>query len=114
MAEMMNRRRDVQAHPPVEGAGDVVRILTELTGDFERFDSMIHEQRWMLEHSDGWSGQGLRIDRESLRFRLEAEEIALRTRKALDRLRLLAEPAKSSNKTEPAGGLARGTTRRLN
>jgi hypothetical protein len=49
-----------------------------------------------------------------LRFRLEAEEIALRTRKALDRLRLLAEPAKSSNQTEPAGGLARGTTRRLN
>jgi hypothetical protein len=114
MAEMTNRRRDVQAHPPVEGAADFVRILTELTGDFERFDSMIHEQRWMLEHSAGWSGQGARMDRESLRFRLEAEEIALRTRNALDRLRLLTGPARSSNQAEPADGLARGTTRRLN
>jgi hypothetical protein len=114
MAEMTNRRRDFHAHPSVESADDFVQILTELTGDFERFDSMLHEQRWRLEHPAGWPGQGAPIDREALRFRLEAEEIALRTRNALNRLRLLAEPAELSNQTEPAHGLARGPTRKLN
>jgi hypothetical protein len=99
MAEMTKYRRDVHARPSGQGGDDFVRLLTELTGDFERFDSMIDDQRRMLEHSPG--GRGHDVDRESLRFRLEAAEMAMRTRKALDRLRRMGEPARSSPHPEP-------------
>jgi hypothetical protein len=102
---MTKYRRDVHARPSGEGGDDYVRILTELTGDFERFDSMIDDQRRMLEDSRGRFESGHDIDRKSLRFRLEAAEVAMRTRKALDRLRHLAEPDGSNLHPEP--GLTR-------
>ena len=107
MAEMTKYRgRELYARPSGKGGDDLVQILTELTGDFERFDWMIDDQRRMLEDSRGRFGSGDDIDKESLRFRLEAAEMAMRTRKALGRLRHLAEPAKSSLHPEPGRGLA--------
>jgi hypothetical protein len=96
MAEMRKyRRQEVDHQPSVEGGDEVVRILTELTGDFERFDFMIHDQRSALELQPGKRGRGDDVERESSRLRLEAAEMAVRTRKALDQLRKLAEPVKS-------------------
>jgi hypothetical protein len=101
------RPRDVHAHPSGEGSDDFVRILMELTDDFERFDSMIYDQRRMLEDPPGRFGRGEDIDREVLRFRLEAAEMAMRTRKALDRIRHMADPAESKLHAEPAHTLER-------
>jgi hypothetical protein len=91
MAQMTRYRRDLHARPSGEGGDDFVRILTELTGDLERFDSLIDDQRRMLEQSRGQPGRGHDTGRQSLR--LEAAEMATRTRKALARLRRMLEPA---------------------
>jgi hypothetical protein len=113
MAEMTkDRRLDLDAHHRLEGrvepdrpdrgghtlsvgTDELVRILAELTCDFERFDSMIHDQRTMLEQrADGVRLAG-DIDRESHRFRLEVSEMAERTQKALEQLNNLTEPVKT-------------------
>ncbi len=103
MAEITrNRSRENHVQLRLGESGDkAVRILTELTSDFERFDSMIDKQRSVLEHSAGGLRRGESIDREFLRFRLEAAEVATRTRRALDQLRQLAEPAKPVNSGYP-------------
>ena len=96
MAEMRKySRHELDHQPSVEGGDEVVRILTELTGDFERFDSMIHDQRSVLERPTGKLGRSGDVERESSRLKLEAAEMAVRTRKALHQLRKLAEPVKS-------------------
>jgi hypothetical protein len=102
MAEMTrNRSRDNQVQLRLGESGDkAVRILTELTSEFERFDSMIDDQRSVLEHPARRSRRVESIDREFLRFRLEAAEMATRTRKALDQLRQLAEPAKPGDRSD--------------
>jgi hypothetical protein len=87
-----------------ESGHKAVRILTELTTDFERFDSMIDEQRSVLEHPAGAFRRSESIDRGFLRFRLEAAEMATRTRKALDQLRQLAEPAQPGDRGERQTG----------
>jgi hypothetical protein len=98
MAEMTkDRRRDAEG-----GSDELVRILTDLTGDFERLDSMIQEQRRIIEEPTGQFGRGRNINRVSLRFKAEASEVAMRTRKALDQLRLFAEPAKPPAHGDPA------------
>jgi hypothetical protein len=103
MAQVTKYGRDVHARPSGEGGDDFVRILTELAHDLERFDSMIDDQRRMVEPSPGRFGRGHDFVRES--FRLEAAEMAMRTRKALDRLQRMAEPARSSLHPEPGRGL---------
>jgi hypothetical protein len=86
MTDMTNER--------LSESDEAVRILTELTGDFERFDSLIHEQRCILEQRAGRLRHGGDIERESERFRRAATEMAMRTQKALEQLSQLAEPGK--------------------
>jgi hypothetical protein len=80
---------------------EAVRILTELTGDFEWFDSLIDDHRCMLEQRAGRLRRGRDIDRESERFRLAAAEMAMRTQKALEQLSQLAEPVKPRRHPDP-------------
>ncbi len=94
-------------HPLGEGGDEAVRILVELTGDFERFDSMIHDQRSMFEHQAGRLMRAGGIDREAQRFRLEAEEMAMRIQKALAQLSQLAEPVGPRGHRDPVRGLGR-------
>ena len=90
-----------------EGFDEAVRILSELTCDFERFDSMISDQRNMLAHPAGRLRRGADIDRQSQRFRLETADMAVRTQKALEQLSRLAEPVKPRLSRDPVRGLAR-------
>jgi hypothetical protein len=90
-----------------ENGDEAVRILTELTGDFERFDAMIDLQRSMLEGRAARLRRSGDIDRETERFKLEAAEMAMRTRRALEQLSHLAEPSKRHRRLDPRGGLAR-------
>lgn len=87
-------RPDRGAHPLGTGTDELVRILTELTCDFERFDSMIADQRNILEQRAVRMGRAADLDRETQRFRQEASEMAARTQKALEQLSNLAEPAR--------------------
>lgn len=79
------------------GAGDdLVRILTKLTSDVERFESMVLRHRRMLEqladHSVDLDHD--QINRQSERISLAAANLVASARQALDQLSLLAEPAK--------------------
>jgi hypothetical protein len=102
-------RPDLDRDTMGEGPAEAVRILTELTCDFDRFDSIIHDQRNMLECRAGQSKGEYDIDREALLFRLEAAEMATRTQKALDQLRRLAEPVNPRPHRDRAPGAGQGT-----
>jgi hypothetical protein len=92
---------------------EAVRILTELTGDFERFDSLIHEQRIILEQRAGRLRRDGDIDRESERFRRAATEMAMRTQKALEQLSQLVEPVKPGRHSDPGREPAMVNTHKL-
>jgi hypothetical protein len=71
---------------------DLMRILSELTQDVERFDSMIRNQRDLLRqhgiHPGAFEERLIRL--KSKRISADAAEIATRARSALDGLRGLA------------------------
>jgi hypothetical protein len=103
---MMRRTRDYQPDPqlssPLGECGDeVVRILTGLTGDLERFDSMIDRQRNMLERRSDQLSRDVDIHGESLLVRQEAAEMATRTQRALAELRRLGEPVEARRRRLP-------------
>lgn len=80
---------------PDQAGDDLIRILTKLTRDVERFDSVVLRQRRMLEHLAGHLGD---LDTDQLhlhseRISLEAEEMVACARQALERLNRLAEPS---------------------
>lgn len=80
----------------LEGAGDdLVRILTKLTDDVERFDSMVMGQRKMLEHLAGHLDDldNDQFNRQAERISAEAAEMVVCARQALDQLSRLADPA---------------------
>lgn len=96
MTERKSRgRRDLQPFQTLPERGEeVLRILTNLTCDFERFDSIILERRSILEHSGGEPGRDGEVDGKSSLFKQEASEMAMRTQRALEQLRQLAQPVR--------------------
>jgi hypothetical protein len=72
---------------------DLVRSLTQLTKDVERFDSMIRNQRHLLERHDagGVAFDEKVIRRQSRRISAGAANIVTRTRGALETLRDLPD-----------------------
>jgi hypothetical protein len=73
--------------------GDLVRIVSRLTQDIERFDSMIRDQRQLLEQQGadvaGIDDRLLRL--QSKRISARAAEIANRAQGALEELRGLSQ-----------------------
>lgn len=71
-----------------DAAGDLVRIVSRLTKDIERFDSMIRDQRHMLQQygSDLGTVDETLIRRQSMRISARAAEIATRAQGALEEL----------------------------
>jgi hypothetical protein len=77
-----------------DAAGDdLVRSLTQLTKDVERFDSMIRNQRHLLQRHDagGVAFDEKVIRRQSRRISAGAANIVTRTRGALKTLRGLSD-----------------------
>jgi hypothetical protein len=72
--------------------GDLARIVSQLTHDVERFDSMIRNQRHLLQHHDADLGafDDRLIRRQSRRISAVAAEIVTRARGALEELRGLS------------------------
>jgi hypothetical protein len=103
---MLRRNRDRhQEHQPSnnlgEGGEEAARILIELAGYLEQFDSMIDRHRNTLEQRSGQSGRVEDLPGDSSLVRLEAAEMATRTQRALEELRRLAEPVKARPRRRP-------------
>jgi phage shock protein A len=88
---------DSRRHRPVQTGDDLVRILTKLTRDVERFDSVVLRQRRMLEHLAGHLDDldTSQLHLHSERISVEAAEMVACARQALERLSRLAEPTAS-------------------
>ncbi len=83
-----------RSQQPVRGPGeDIVRILSQLTDDLERFDSIILRQRKMIDHRVHLLGapDGDQVRQGTAAIGAEAVHIVARARQALDELRVLGE-----------------------
>jgi hypothetical protein len=74
-------------------AGELVRIVSRLAQDIERFDSMIRNQRHLLQQHSADLGRpdDRLLHRQSKRISIQAAEIATRTQGALEELRSMSE-----------------------
>jgi hypothetical protein len=84
-----------------EGREEAARILIELAGDLEQFNSMIDRHRNTLERRAGQSDRDDDSPGDSSLVRLEAAEMARRTHRALEELRQLAEPVRAGSRRPP-------------
>lgn len=87
-----------RSQQPERGPGeDVVRILSKLTDDLERFDLIVLRQRHMIERGVRRLGEpdGEQVRRGTEEIGAEAVHLAARARQALDELRLLGEDESS-------------------
>lgn len=99
----------------IEGAGaDLVRILTKLTDDVERFDSIVLNHRKVLEHLAGHLNEldNDQFNRQAERISAEAAQVVACARQALDELSRLAEPAGPGALQTAYRGRPRGLPRR--
>jgi hypothetical protein len=85
-----------------DAAGELVRIVSQLAQDIERFDSMIRDQRHLLQqHGANLGRPDERVLRlQSKRISVQAAEIATRTQGALEELRGFSLPLRSDSESE--------------
>ena len=83
-------------------AGELVRILSRLTHRIEEFDSMIRDQRHLLQqHGANLGRPDERVLRlQSQRITVQASEIATQTQGALEELRGFSLPRHSDSVSE--------------
>ena len=88
---------DSRRRRPDQTGDDLVRILTKLTRDVERFDSVVMRQRRLLEHLAGHVSDldTSQLHLHSERISREAAEMVACARHALEQLSALAEPTPS-------------------
>jgi hypothetical protein len=81
---------------PTHPGDDLVRVLVKLTDEVERFDSMILLQRRIIEdrarHLNDVDDE--EVSREAQAIKLEADELVVRARQALDELRRMGDPTR--------------------
>ncbi len=98
----------------VEGAGaDLVRIVTRLTDEVQRFDSMVLRQRKLLEHLAGHLNDldDDQLNRQAERISVEAAQVVACARQALDELSRIAEPGEPRALQSAHGGRPRGLSK---
>ena len=85
-----------------DAAGELVRIVSQLAQDIERFDSMIRDQRHLLQQHGANLGRpdDRLLRRQSRRISVHAAEIATRTQGALEELRGFSLPVHSDAVSE--------------
>jgi hypothetical protein len=84
----------------LEAGDDLVRIVTKLTSDLERFDALLILHRKMLEQrSAGQSGLGdTQLTRQSERLSQEAANMVVSIQQALEQLRELSQASKPGSR----------------
>src|SRR6266568_100359 len=78
------------------GGGDLVRIVTKLTRDLERFDALLLRHRKMLEHPT--AGGSDTLTRQSERLSQEAANMVTSGQEALKQLRELSQATKPGSR----------------
>ena len=100
----------------LQGAGsDLVRILTRLTDDVQRFDSIVLGQREMLEHLAGHLDDldSAQFNRQAELISADAAEVVACARQALEELSRLGEPVEPrALQTAHRGARVRGLPKR--
>jgi hypothetical protein len=87
----------IQISRDLGSAGDdLVRIVTKLTGDLERFDALLLRHRKMLEQPP--AGGSDMLTRQSERLSQEAANMAASVQEALKQLRELSQQTKPRSK----------------
>ena len=98
----------------LEGAGaDLVRIVTRLTDEVQRFDSIVLRQRKLLEHLSGHLNDldDDQLNRQAERISVEAAQVVACARQALDELSRIAEPGEPRALQSAHGGRPHGLPR---
>lgn len=91
----VNVRSAVGRRDLVDAGDDLVRIVTKLTDDLERFDALLLLHRRTLEQqSAGQADDGNLLARRSERLSQEAADMLASVREALRQLRQLPQAAK--------------------
>ena len=81
---------------------EMVRILMRLTVDLERFETIVRDQRRLVEEgSRGGAHDDGRIRKETRRIAIGAQEIETSARSALDELRRMSQEAAPSSSRMP-------------
>jgi hypothetical protein len=85
-----------------DAAGELVRIVSRLTQDIEEFDSMIRNQRHLLQQYGANLGRPDErlLRRQTRRINVHAAEIATRAQGALEELRGFSGPVRSDTQSE--------------
>ena len=85
-----------------DGAGELVRIVSRLAEDIERFDSMIRDQRHLLQQHGANLGRpdDRLLRRQSRRISVRAAEIATKTQGALEELHGFSLPVRPDTVSE--------------
>jgi hypothetical protein len=85
-----------------DAVGELERIVSRLAQDIERFDSMIRDQRHLLQqHAANLGRPDERVLRlQSRRISVQAAEIASRTQGAIEELRGFSLPLRSDTVSE--------------
>jgi hypothetical protein len=98
----------------VGARADLVRILTKLTGDVERFDSMVLNHRKVLEHFAGHLDEldDDQFRRQAEQIRTEAAQVVACARQALDELSRISKPVQARALQEAHRGRPGGLPKR--
>lgn len=104
--ENLGRGLELRALLASGAAGnDLVRIVTALADEVERFDAIVLSRRRVLERLDLDNDQ---LDRQAERVSVEAAQVVACARQTLDQLSRLAAPVESlalqpANRRQPGG-----------
>ena len=64
MASSLHRLEPIRARPPLFVDPELTRMVSDLTRDIERFDSLVDSQRWLLQAPTGDDAKAKRQWRE--------------------------------------------------
>jgi hypothetical protein len=85
MASSLSRFEPVSARPPLSLDADLTRMVSELTRDVERFDSLVDSQRQLLQKR---TGDGAKAERQWRQIRARAGTITTRVHAILHEIDL--------------------------
>jgi hypothetical protein len=85
MASSLSRFEPVRARPPLSLDADLTRMVSDLTRDVERFDSLLHSQRSLLQAP---TSNGAKAERQWREIRARASMITTKVHAILDEFNL--------------------------
>jgi hypothetical protein len=85
MASSLNRLEPIRARPPLFLDAELTRMVSDLTRDIERFDSLVHNQRRLLQAP---TSNGAKAQRQWRQIHARAGIITTKVHAILDEITL--------------------------